>query len=142
MSMQKSSGNKPWRFGFTLIELMVVVAVVALLTAIAYPAYLDQVRKARRAEGKVVILQTVQNIERFYTLNNNYASSVTSVVGASGVLSEHGFYTVTSTASDATSYTLAAAPRLGQGSDRCQTLIINQTGAKSTSNGLSVTECW
>ena len=132
---------RPW-LGFTLIELMVTVAIVGILAAIAYPAYLEQVSKSRRAEGKVVLLQTVQNIERFYTLNNSYASAVVSVVGASGVRSEHGFYQVTAASTTATTYALLAAPQAGQAADRCQTLIINETGAKSTSNGLPVTECW
>ena len=142
MSIRHSSvSTHPW-LGFTLIELMVTVAIVAILAAVAYPAYLDQIQKSRRAEGKAVLLQTVQNLERAYTLSNSYASAVDSVVGASGVRSEHGFYQVTAPAANATTYTLNAAPQLAQANDRCQTLIINETGAKSTSNGLSVTECW
>ena len=145
MNSRHSGGKaRPW-LGFTLIELMVTVAIVAILTAIAYPAYFDQISKSRRAEGKAVILQTVQNIERFYTLSNSYASAVASTVGASGIMSEHGYYRVTATpaaSTTATTFALSAVPQAGQAIDRCQTLIINETGAKSTSNGLSVTECW
>jgi type IV pilus assembly protein PilE len=128
--------------GFTLIELMVTVAVVAILAAIAYPSFLDQVRKSRRSAGKAVLLQTVQNIERFYTLSNSYASAVTSVVGASGVLSENGYYLVTSASATSSTYSLSATPQGGQASDRCQTLTIDQLAQKGTSSGLPVSECW
>lgn len=58
--------------GFSLIELVVAVAVVAILARIAYPAYLDSVRKSRRADAKSVLLQASQWMERFYTENNRY----------------------------------------------------------------------
>lgn len=60
------------RSGFTLIELMVAVAVVAILAGIAYPSYIDHVRKAKRAEGKVALMQLLQQQERFYSQRGNY----------------------------------------------------------------------
>ena len=58
--------------GFTLIELMITLAVVAILAAIAYPSYQDSVRKSRRADAKSVVLNAAQWMERFYTANNRY----------------------------------------------------------------------
>lgn len=60
--------------GFTLIELMIAVAIVAVLAAIAYPAYLDSVWKAKRAEAKAAIFKALQAEERYYTQNNTYIS--------------------------------------------------------------------
>ena len=60
--------------GFTLIEVMIVTAVVALLAALAYPSYTDSVRKGRRAEGRTALLELMQQQERFMTQRNTYAS--------------------------------------------------------------------
>lgn len=58
--------------GFTLIELMIAVAVIGILAAIAYPSYQDSIRKSRRADAKATLLQAAQWMERFYTENNRY----------------------------------------------------------------------
>ncbi len=58
--------------GFTLVELMVVVLLVAILAAIAYPSYREQVRKARRADAQAVLMQAAQFMERYYTENGTY----------------------------------------------------------------------
>ncbi|WP_439844578.1 type IV pilin protein, partial [Aeromonas veronii] len=58
--------------GFTLIELMIVVAVVAILAAIAYPSYNNYMAAAKRAEAKAVLLEAAQYLEREFTANGNY----------------------------------------------------------------------
>ncbi len=58
--------------GFTLIELMIVVAIVAILGAVAYPAYTESVRKGKRAEGRTAIMETLQQQERYMTQYNTY----------------------------------------------------------------------
>lgn len=58
--------------GFTLIELMIVVAVVGVLAAVAYPSYQEYVRKAKRAEGRTAMLEMLQQQERYMTQNNTY----------------------------------------------------------------------
>lgn len=58
--------------GFTLIELMIVVAIVAILSAVAYPSYKEYIAKGRRAEMKTVLLSAQQWMERFYTENYRY----------------------------------------------------------------------
>lgn len=68
---------RPRKFsGFTLIELMVVVAVIAILAAIAYPSMQDHVRKAKRAEGKTALLKAAQLLERYYSDNNTYVVDI------------------------------------------------------------------
>jgi type IV pilus assembly protein PilE len=63
--------------GFTLIELMIVVAIVAILGAVAYPAYLDSVRKGKRAEGRAALMEMLQQQERYMTQNNTYYAIAT-----------------------------------------------------------------
>lgn len=134
--------------GFTLIELMVTVAIVAILAAVALPSYQEFILKSRRAEGKAVLLRTQQLVERTYTDLNNYGNAVASAVGASGVLSEHGYYRVTSTSATASTYALSSTPQGGQINDKCKTLSINQADlrtvgpASSVNPTLTMADCW
>ena len=60
--------------GFTLIEILIVVAIVAILAAIAYPSYVETVRKGKRAEARAALVNLIQQQERFLSQNNTYAS--------------------------------------------------------------------
>ena len=94
--------------GFTLIELMIVVAVIAILAAIAYPSYQDSVRKSRRADAKAVVLNAAQILERCYTQNNVYT-------GCTGLPteSEHKYYKITTTL-EASKFTVTAEAQNAQ----------------------------
>lgn len=78
--------------GFTLVELMIVVAIVGILAAIAYPSYIDSVRKGRRAEGRAAIANLLQQQERFFTQNNRYQDFASNAVPATfkGYSGENG----------------------------------------------------
>jgi type IV pilus assembly protein PilE len=69
--------NKKHSKGFTLIELMIVVAIVGILAAIAYPSYQEYVRKTRRAEGRTALIELLQQQERYMTQNNTYLAIAT-----------------------------------------------------------------
>ena len=62
------------RRGFTLIEMLFVVIILAILATVALPAYLDSVRKARRVQGRVALMKLMQQQERFYTVHNRYVA--------------------------------------------------------------------
>lgn len=128
--------------GFTLIELMIVVAVVAILAAIALPSYNDSVRKSRRGQAKADMLEIVQMLERRYTTNRTYLGIDISSMNQSPRQGT-ARYTLTLNPLTATTYTLTAVPQGGQANDaRCGTLSINQLGAKTITGTGTVADCW
>lgn len=139
--------------GFTLMELMIVVAIIAILAAIAYPSYQDSVRKSRRADAAAVLLEGAQWMERFYTENNRYdqTRAGTAVTHAtqfpsSGLAKSPkeggpagGYYTI-ALATTQNTFTLTATRAGPQVSDTtCGNLTLNNTGVKCILGGTQCT---
>jgi type IV pilus assembly protein PilE len=122
--------------GFTLIELMITVAIVGILAAIAYPSYQEYVKKSRRVDAEGVLLGLANAMERRFTETNSYVGATNPAAGT--------YYTVTISASTASSYTLSAAPTGAQSTDKCGTLTLTQTGAKgfTAATGITLDDCW
>jgi type IV pilus assembly protein PilE len=119
--------------GFSLIELMISVAIVGILGAIAYPSYLDHVNSSRRAEAMAALVIIASSQERFYTIRSTYASSVTlnSGLGLPG-FSETGLYTLSVNANAATTYTLTATPNPANiwTDPQCNVFTLTNVGVK------------
>jgi type IV pilus assembly protein PilE len=136
--------------GFTLIELMIAVAILAIISAIAIPQYNRYAFRARRADGQKLLLAIANAEERYYAQQNKYADLKT--IGFSSTAtatSDNSYYTATVTATTvgtfvAQGFTATATPQGAQQKDVCTTLSITDTGAKNpspttkTSNGT----CW
>lgn len=137
------------RRGFTLIELMVVVAVIGILAAIAYPAYTNNVRKSNRAEAKAIIMEAAGRQEKLFAQSFSYARNMTALgYTANPFITENGKYSVAVTnpgsaasPAAATTFTLTATALGAQADDSCDGFSITQTGVKGVTEG-TVDLCW
>ena len=129
--------------GFTLVELVVVIGIIALLAAIALPSYARYTFRARRADGQQVLHNISLAQERFYSTYNRYTNDLTKFGYSATPTSEGGFYGVTIVvAADGQSYTATAAPQSGQSGDKCGDLTLTNAGAKGKSGDTSNGSCW
>ena len=135
--------------GFTLIELMIVVAIVGILGAVAYPSYQQYAREARRTDAMGALLQMSAEPEKWYLAHGTSSSTTNAVwdcVGAS-CISPQNLYTVSVTSGDTNGFTVrAAAVATGaQNSDsNCAAFTLTHTGTKVSENkgGAATTACW
>ena len=125
--------------GFTLIELMIVIAVLAILVAIAYPSYQRHIEKTRRADGQSALLGAAQEMERCFTRNNTYTGCFTTDP-TSPQASPDEFYNLHATLT-ATTYTLNAVPAGAQTTDACGTFTLDHRGNRGHGGGAN-DRCW
>jgi len=125
--------------GFTLIEIMIVIAIIGIVITIAAPSYTEYLKKGRRAEVVSLLSEQAQSLERFYTKNNVYT-------GITGLSTGNDFYTITPTITDQT-FVLTATRKTGtsMATDKCGDFTLTNTGVRSMNNattGLTTKDCW
>lgn len=128
--------------GFTLIEVMIVVAIVGILSAIAYPSYAEYIRRGHRAEARAGLLQAAQWLERAATATGTYP--LTAAFPANLKTVPNNRYDI-AVVSDGATFTLTATPKGAQTGDKCGNYTVTNTGlrgAKGATTGDIVTECW
>lgn len=142
--------------GFTLIEVMITVAIIGILAAIAFPNYSEQIARSRRADAKAVLLELSQWIERQYTISNSYSmqgDGVTAINTAnlpfrkSPKEGSGTYYNITyeSTGTPVSGFRLIATRANAMLNDRCGNLVVSSTGARtieSARTGVTAESCW
>jgi type IV pilus assembly protein PilE len=141
----KTASNRYRLSGFTLIELMIAVLVVAVLMAIAYPSYQTHVVKTRRAAAAACTLELAQFMERYYTTNLTYVNAAVPTMQCRTDLTPH--YGMALSNVTASTYTAQAVPKAGSQQatkdTKCATIGIDQLGVKTKSGtAASAAECW
>ncbi|CAI8767198.1 type IV pilus assembly protein PilE [Pseudomonas sp. IT-P100] len=124
--------------GFTLIEIMIVIAIIGIVITIGYPSLTEYVKKGRRAEVAGLLSEQAQILERFYSKSNVYT-------GATGLSTGNDYYTITPALTDQT-FLLTATRKAGSmATDKCGDFTITNTGVRSmvgAKTGLTTKDCW
>ena len=129
--------------GFTLIELMVAVALVAVLAAVAYPSYQSQIKKSHRSDAKTALVSAAQAMERYFSEHATYVGATLGSTGVYASTSVNGYYALSLGSLTASGFTLTAAPAGSQSNDDCGSFTLDQIGNKGVSGGsLSASSCW
>jgi type IV pilus assembly protein PilE len=136
--------------GFTLVELMIVVAIVAILSMVAFPSYVESMRKSRRAEAKTALLDLAARQERYFTTHNaytdrpdhlGYGSAAFPIDVRSGSTAYYRLQIDVEPGSNG--WTATAEPTESQGADRCGSYTIDHLGIQGvTAGSLPAEACW
>jgi type IV pilus assembly protein PilE len=123
--------------GFTLIELMIVVVIISILAAIAYPAYQQHVREGKRADAHAALLRIATIEEKFFSNNNQYAVSTTTLgYAAHPAASNDGYWAISITGVGPATFTLSAAPANGHVDPACPAITLTSAGLRGPAT------CW
>jgi len=136
----KQNRDLKHQLGFTLIELMVVVAIIGILASIAYPSYVDYVRRAKRVDAQAIMMENAQFLERYFTTNGKY--SLATLPKTQSPENGTADYNITTPTLTDTTYVIQAAPTGTFTDSLCGTLTVSHTGVRTESGTGSLADCW
>jgi len=129
--------------GFTLIELMVTVAIIGILAAIAYPSYTQYVQRANRSDAEAIMQENAQFMERYFTTNGKYDGAALPTIQSPKPPGMAKFVISLATTTTPPTYTITATPTGGYVDSLCNVLTINELGVTTTTGGSgTLADCW
>ncbi|MGJ8671001.1 MAG: type IV pilin protein [Oceanococcus sp.] len=133
--------------GFTLLELMIVVAIIGVISAIAFPSYRENVLKTRRADARGAVMGLANALERFRANSGTYVGAAVPAIFSdkSPIDGADRYYTLSLSGLGGNTYTITATPHGSQASDKCGSLILDQSGTRTVagaSGGMTNVSCW
>lgn len=131
---------KGYQFAFTLIELIIVLAIICIVTCIAYPNYESYIIKERRSNAAIALMNLAASMEQYYNDNHSYQGASLKDLK---INNNNDFYHLKITSENDTAYIIEAMPvgTQAKADKKCATLILNQLGEKSVSKGNAI-YCW
>ena len=144
MASRQFAANKS---GYTLLEILITLAIIGVLAAVALPSFQSSSLRATRAEAKTALLEAASDQERFYSANSSYSTNALPLANPAQEFksSRDGNYQIAVAACGAGTiancFVATATPLGGQADDECTTLTLSNTGVRG-STGASVEECW
>ncbi len=128
--------------GFSLVELMIVVAIIGILASVAYPSYVDFVAKSNRSEGQRELLRIANLQEQYFIDHRSYSTDMTKLgLNADPFITDGGYYSIDATViASGSSFTLTASATTVQAANdaSCKKLEVTETGKKTATS----TDCW
>lgn len=125
--------------GFTLIELMIALAIVGILASIALPSYSSYIKKARRADVQQYMLNLAQLNQRFFQDNRAFTSTLATLQAPPNSVSTYYTVVISTDPGPPATFSIVASPTRAQDGESCGTLTLNSSGVKSSSTG---SNCW
>lgn len=136
------------QIGFTLVEMLVTVAILSILAAIAYPSYAEYSRRTARADAQSDLAENIQVLERVFTNNNRYDRTMNGGAWAGLAVTQSPragaarYNFAVAFNATGTTYVLTAVPQGSQANDKCGTMTVNQAGVQTPALGTDGRPCW
>ncbi|MBC8519889.1 MAG: prepilin-type N-terminal cleavage/methylation domain-containing protein [Gammaproteobacteria bacterium] len=127
------------RGGFTLIEMVIALAIIAILMAVSLPSYEEQMVQGRRSDGTTALTIFSQRMERYFLENGSYSGATTSIYKST---SDNEYYLLSVTTTGESYQLLATATGIQAGDAVCGNLTLNEKGERGITGSGSAIDCW